>query len=126
MKRSLQSLIILPISLIALSLTACSANQHAEQISFPYSGKTLSVINENGNMPVTVSASAPAGQVLVKVHTQTKGKRAGSPAWSLSDGVLNLGTPCNTGFVGYCEGRYSVEVPKETKVLVNGQPRAIE
>ena len=117
---------VLPFFVAALCLTACSGNQHTEKVSFPYTGKSLSVVNSNANMPVTVSASAPAGQVLVKVRTQTKGKRAGIPAWSLNDGVLNLGTPCNTGFVGYCEGSYSVEVPRGTKVMVNGQRRATD
>ena len=119
-------MISLPAVLGVLGLSACSPTQNTEQTSFPYSGKTLSVVNSNVNMPVNVSASADAGKVVVKVQTQTKGKRASVPAWSLSDGVLQLGTPCNTGFVGYCEGSYSVEVPKGTKVMVNGQPRATE
>lgn len=106
----------------AISLTGCSANPHSTQEEFSFSGETLNVVHNNSNMNVSVSSSPENDGVLVEVSTQTLGQKPETPAWSLSDGILNLGTPCGGSIVGYCEGSYSIAVPEGTEVLVNGQP----
>lgn len=108
-----------------LTLTGCSSGGHSEQESFGFGGETLNVVHDNSYMPVTVASGAGDGEVTVEVTTQTLGQRPETPAWSLTDGVLNLGTPCGGSIVGYCEASYSIQVPDGTEVFVNGQPASL-
>lgn len=82
-------------------------------------------MNTNANMPVTVSVESGAKQVAVSVQTETLGKGAATPAWSLHGTSLNLDTPCGQGVMGYCEGSYSIVVPEGIEVFINGVPAAI-
>ncbi|WP_433604904.1 hypothetical protein [Prescottella agglutinans] len=105
----------------AMMLTSCSSTEEREE-SFVFSGQRLDVVNSHANMPVTVSSEAGAKEVVVKVQTETMGKSASTPAWSLSGSSLNLDTPCGDGVIGYCEGSYSIVVPEGTEVYINGVP----
>lgn len=108
----------------ATALSACGADGSSQEHSFPYSGSSLSVTSEMENMPVSVQVrdgSAPRGQeVKVSVLTQTMGKEAKEPGWSLTKDTLKLGSPCGTSWVGYCEGHFTVTVPRGVAVFVNG------
>ncbi len=105
----------------AMMLTSCSSTEEREE-SFVFGGQRLDVVNSHANMPVTVSSEAGAKEVVVKVQTETMGKSASTPAWSLSGSSLNLDTPCGDGVIGYCEGSYSIVVPEGTEVYINGVP----
>lgn len=107
----------------ALALTSCASTEQREE-SFAFSGQRLDVVNSHANMPVTVSSEAGAKEVVVTVQTQTMGKSANTPAWSLNGTSLDLDTPCGEGVVGYCEGNYSIVVPEGTEVFINGVPAA--
>ncbi|MGF7120532.1 hypothetical protein [Rhodococcus sp. BE178] len=107
----------------ALTLTSCASTEQREE-SFAFSGQRLDVVNSHANMPVTVSSEADTKEVVVTVQTQTMGKSANTPAWSLSGSSLNLDTPCGDGVIGYCEGSYSIVVPEGTEVYINGVPAA--
>lgn len=109
----------------AITLTGCSSGGHSEQESFGFDGETLNVVHDNSYMPINVASGAGDGEVTVEVTTQTLGQSPETPAWSLTDGVLNLGTPCGGSIVGYCEASYSIQVPDGTEVLVNGQPASL-
>lgn len=102
-------------ALAGLLLTGCSANQKSESEAFAFSGETLNVTTKNSYMVVSVSEhQGPVDEgkeVTVTVNTETFGQSAQTPGWSLSEGVLNLGSPCGSGWIGFCEGSYSVEVP---------------
>ncbi|QBJ96352.1 hypothetical protein ERC79_10525 [Rhodococcus sp. ABRD24] len=112
-----------------LALSGCSSSEHSEQESFAFAGTTLNVIHDNANMPVTVSAHTVAieesSQVIVEVQTQTLGQSPETPAWSLTDDTLDIGTPCAGSVVGYCEASYSIRVPAGTEVMVNGRPTTV-
>ncbi|WP_409484581.1 hypothetical protein [Arsenicicoccus dermatophilus] len=107
-------------------VSACGSGKSAQEQSFSYSGRSLSVVSETANMPVSVSVRdgvAPKGEeVKVSVTTQTMGKSASTPAWSLSKDTLTLASPCGKGWVGYCEGSFTVTVPQGVSVSVNGKP----
>lgn len=105
-------------------LSGCSSNGHSEKESFEFAGDTLNVVHGNSYMNVSVMSHS-RDEVIVEVSTQTLGQQPETPAWSLSDDILNLGSPCGGSIVGYCEGSYSVQVPEGTEVLVNGQPVSV-
>lgn len=105
-----------------LTLTGCSSGGHAERQSFDLTGSRLDVVNDNANMEVTVTSGTTDGEVVVEVSTQTLGRGAETPAWSLADGVLDLDSPCGGSVVGYCEGSYEIQVPEGVEVWVNGRP----
>lgn len=109
----------------ALLLAGCSANPFTERESFDFNGDTLNVVHSNSFMNVSVTSHSNGSGVGVEVTTQTLGQSPETPAWSLSDGVLNLGSPCGGSVVGYCEGSYAIQVPTGTEVVVNGQPVAV-
>lgn len=116
-----QTLIVLTAAVLAGgSLAGCTSPQEKDQVSFGWQGPTLEVVHDNHNMPVTVD-SAAAAQVKVSVTTTTAGKSATKPAWTLEGNTLDLDSPCKKGYVGMCEGRYTVTVPVGTKVKVNGK-----
>ena len=106
----------------ALLLAGCSANTEQRTESFEFSAPRLDVVNSNANMPVTASEQADSREVVVTVQTEALVKSANTPAWSLDGTSLNLGTPCDQGIIGYCEGSYSIVVPTGTEVYVNGVP----
>lgn len=108
----------------ALAVAGCAPSTGQREESFDFSGSRLDVVNPNANMPVTVTAEAGTRKVVVTVHTQTMGKSATTPAWSLDGSSLNLDTPCGDGIVGYCEGSYSIVVPEGTAVYLDGVPAA--
>ncbi|MEL4357610.1 MULTISPECIES: hypothetical protein [unclassified Luteococcus] len=113
---------ILALTLLVLGtglLTGCSSTEHTEQTTFDFPARSLQVNNPNANMPVQV-VSGPQGKVSVSVTTTSVGKDATTPAWSLSGAELELGSPCSKGYVGMCEGSYTVTVPSGTSVTVNG------
>jgi len=109
----------------SLTLSGCSSSEDSEQTSFAFAGATLNVINDNANMPVTVSAHTSGDQrsneVVVEVRIKTVGQSAQTPAWSLTGDILNLDTPCGGKVIGYCEASYLIKVPEKTEVLVNGR-----
>lgn len=105
--------------LAGVTLAGCGNTAHTEQASFGWQGKRLEVVNDNANMPVRVRSGKP-GEVLVEVSTTTVGKSATTPAWALNGDALELGTPCGQGYVGVCEGSYTVTVPSGTAVKLNG------
>lgn len=119
---------IITAAVTGLALTGCSAKQDSYSETFAFSGETLNVTNKNSNMGVSVSVYQgpvnPGEEVTVTVNTQTRGQSAKTPGWSLSDDVLNLDSPCGGGWLGYCEGSYSLDVPDGVRVLVNGEPTA--
>lgn len=106
-------------ALATTALTGCSSTSHTEDVQFVWQGSRLAIVNDNPNMPVTVRSGA-SGTVTVEVSTTTVVKHATTPAWTLVDDTLDLDTPCGKGYVGICEGSYSVAVPSGTKVTVNG------
>ncbi|MFF1555538.1 hypothetical protein ACFVX3_31415 [Rhodococcus erythropolis] len=113
-------------SLIASVVVAgCSSSGHSEQEMFDFTGQTLNVVHDNAYMIVSVSSHSDDDGVVVEVSTQTLAQGPQTPAWSLSNGILNLGTPCGGSVVGYCEGSYSIQVPDGTEVLINGRPAAV-
>lgn len=125
MNKIFRSSIIGAAIVASLALSGCSSNGHSEQESFDFSGDTLNVVHDNSYMDVSVSSHSADDEVVVEVNTQTLGQSPETPAWSLSDGILNLGTPCGGSVVGYCEGSYSIQVPEGTEVLINGQPTSV-
>ena len=129
MKKIIRTAVVGVALVLGLGLAGCSSNGHSEQESFSFSGDTLNVVHNNSYMDVTVTAQdepiQDGHEVTVEVTTQTLGQSPEVPAWSLSNDVLNLGTPCGGSVVGYCEGSYVMKVPAGTEVLVNGQPTAV-
>ena len=107
---------------VAMALASCSANSDQQTETFEFSGPRLDVVNSNANMPVTAWEQDSNNEIVVTVQTETMVKSASRPAWSLDGASLNLGTPCDGGVVGYCEGSYSIAVPSGTEVHVNGAP----
>ena len=110
----------------ALALSGCAPTSGQRTETFEFTGTRLDIVNYNANMPVDASEQAGIAGVVVTVQTKTMGKNASIPDWSLEGTSLNLGTPCDGGMVGYCEGSYTVEVPVGTVVYVNGDPAAID
>ncbi|WP_405100070.1 hypothetical protein [Micromonospora sp. NBC_01412] len=129
MRKTLRHCAIGTVLVASLALSGCSSSEHSEQESFAFTGTTLNVVHDNANMPVTVSANTgdvdEGSEVTVEVHTSTLGKSPQTPAWSLTDDTLDIGSPCGSSWIGYCEGGYSIHVPKGTKVTVNGQSVAV-
>ncbi|NMM91722.1 hypothetical protein B2J88_50495 [Rhodococcus sp. SRB_17] len=121
----LRRFVIGTVLIASLTLSGCSSSEDSEQTSFVFAGATLNVINDNANMPVTVSAHTSgdprSSEIVVEVRTKTVGQSAQTPAWSLTDDTLNLDTPCGGKVIGYCEASYSITVPEKTEVLVNGR-----
>lgn len=109
----------------ALALSGCAPTSEQRTETFDFTGTRVDIVNYNANMPVDASEQAGIAGVVVTVQTKTMGKNANTPDWSLEGTSLNLGTPCDGGMIGYCEGRYSVEVPVGTAVYVNGSPAAM-
>lgn len=107
---------------IGLVLSGCSPTSEQQTETFDLSGHRVDIVNHNENMPVEISEQTGAVGVTVTVQTETVGKNADTPQWSIDGSSLNLGTPCDSGFVGYCEGKYLVAVPVGTMVYVNGAP----
>ncbi|MEL4506246.1 hypothetical protein AAEX63_15275 [Luteococcus sp. H138] len=113
-------------ALLAAGLLAgCSSTEHTEQTHFDFQSTKLKVHNSNANMPVDVVAG-PSGEVSVSVTTTSAGKQATTPAWTLTGAELELGSPCNKGYIGMCEGSYTVVVPAGTSVTVNGVPAPVD
>ncbi|WP_420175021.1 hypothetical protein [Luteococcus sp. OSA5] len=109
------------VALLATGLLAgCSSTEHTEQTRFDFQSSKLTVHNSNANMPVDVVAG-PSGEVAVSVTTTSAGKQATTPAWTLTGAELELGLPCNKGYIGMCEGSYTVAVPRGTAITVNGE-----
>lgn len=125
MNKIFRSTIIGAAVIAGLTLSGCSANPNSEQESFEFTGDTLNVVHNNSYMNVSVTSHSSDDEVIVEVSTQTMGQDAETPAWSLSDGILNLGSPCGGNIVGYCEGSYAIQVPEGTAVLVNGSPVSV-
>ncbi|WP_404373319.1 hypothetical protein [Kytococcus sedentarius] len=113
---------ILSVALLSgVALTACSPGEEKQSETFPLSGDTLQVVNENSHMPVNISTEgAKDGEVSVSIDSRKVGKKL-NPQWSLNDGVLALGNPCK-GYVGYCEGSFEVVVSQDVQVDVDGSP----
>ncbi|MDO5646248.1 MAG: hypothetical protein Q4G21_11275 [Dermabacter sp.] len=125
MKKILRTSIVGAALVASLALAGCSSNGHSEQESFDFSGDTLNVVHDNSYMNVSVSSHDTEDEVVVDVNTQTLGQSPETPAWSLSNNILNLGSPCGGSVVGYCEGSYSIQVPEGTEVLINGRPTSV-
>ncbi|MEX3510872.1 hypothetical protein VVR84_15145 [Kocuria carniphila] len=115
--------------LASVALAGCSPSEQSEEETFEFTGSTLNVVHDNTYMPVNVESSGDSVQdtneVSVEVRTQTAAQGAETPAWSISDNVLNLGSPCGGAVVGYCEASYFISVPEGTEVMVNGKPTAV-
>lgn len=114
-------------TLMATALTLSSCAPHSEQRTetFEFTGQRVDIVNSNANMPVEISERPGTAEVVVTVETETIGKSAGIPNWSLEGTSLDVGAPCDGGFVGYCEGHFSVVVPVGTEVYVNGSPATL-
>lgn len=115
--------------IVPMIIAGCSTAQHSEQETFEFTGSTLNVVNENRYMPVNVESSGDfvqdTNEVVVEVRTETAAQRPETPAWSIADNVLHLDSPCGGSFVGVCEASYSIQVPRGTDVMVNGQPTTV-
>ncbi|MDN5724465.1 MAG: hypothetical protein L0G99_00850 [Propionibacteriales bacterium] len=128
MINSMRPCVVTVALLATIALSGCgtgitTSGETTAQQSFEFTGTRLAVVNDNSNMPVTLSR-LPDDQatVRVEVRTDTRGRRSETPAWSLTGSTLNLGSPCGASWVGYCEATYEVGVPKGTQVTVNGEP----
>lgn len=140
MNTTSRSLVISGVLIGSVLLTGCSTTPDTHDETFSFSGDTLRIINDNTYMPVTVSSTSDAdhsgddadhsgttpGEVSVAVQVDTAGQKSQTPAWSLEDGVLHLGSPCGGSVLGYCEASYSITVPPGTEVLMDGQPLPVE
>ncbi|MGJ0184632.1 hypothetical protein [Corynebacterium glyciniphilum] len=108
-----------------LTLVGCGTSEHSEQESFSFTGSELWVSHGNKNQPVNVVESTESeGEVTVGVSSRTLGQKPETPAWSLSDDVLTLDTPCGGSVIGYCEANWSITVPDGVEVMVDGQRTA--
>lgn len=106
------------ITLIAttvVALAGCSAARQEEHRTLPYDRPTLTVRN-NTAMKVRTE-TGPAGEITVTLRSNTLGKRIDPAQWALTESTLDLGNPCQ-GYVGLCEGTYTVTAPPETNVQV--------
>ena len=104
---------------LALTLTGCASSQHSESTTFPLNGTHLDVTNPNDNMRVTVRGTSRT-DVSVTVATTTALKTPTTPDWSLNGDQLDLDSPCTKGYIGLCEGSYTLTVPTGTTVTING------
>ncbi|MCZ4521155.1 hypothetical protein O4220_21800 [Rhodococcus ruber] len=109
----------------ACALSGCAPTVGERTETFELTGQRVDIVNSNVNMPVDVSERPDLAGVVVTLKTETIGKSARMPDWSLDGTSLNVGTPCDAGFVGYCEGRFSVVVPAGTEVYLNGSPATL-
>lgn len=125
MKKTLCKAFILVPMIGTLALVGCGTSEHSEQESFSFTGSELWVSHGNKNRPVNVVESTESeGEVTVGVSSRTLGQKPETPAWSLSDDVLTLDTPCGGSVIGYCEANWSITVPDGVEVMVDGQRTA--
>lgn len=125
MKKTLCKAFILVPMIGTLALVGCGTSEHSEQESFSFTGSELWVSHGNKNQPVNVVESTESeGEVTVGVSSRTLGQKPETPAWSLSDDVLTLDTPCGGSAIGYCEANWSITVPDGVEVMVDGQRTA--
>lgn len=107
-----------------LALAGCGAldapERHATQV-FPHTGGALTIRSSLGGLRIEQGA---AGSVRVERWLRGKAGEDGNSSWSLKDGTLRLTANCTMVF-GDCGGRYRLQVPPGTKLVVEASDGVI-
>ncbi|WP_436772623.1 DUF4097 family beta strand repeat-containing protein [Yinghuangia sp. YIM S09857] len=94
-------------------LVLLSSHDVSAATQFDLPGESLTVESDDGAVHLV---PGEPGRVHVDRKT-TESIRGADPEWSLTDGILRLGTNCPSFFSVDCDGDYTVTVPPSVKTV---------